>query len=156
MVGKAGKRLWMLRRLKNLGAKEIDLVDVYTKQIRSVMELAAPAWHSAISQAERQDLERIQKSACHIILGTNYISYKNALEVLELETLEARRNKLSLKFGLKAEKHPKFRNWFKPIEVKHKTRLEKPKYCIVRANHTRFAKSPISFLTRMLNTYHSK
>ena len=156
MIRKAGKRLWMLRRLKNLGAAQCDLVDVYTKQIRSVMELAVPAWQSAISQVEKQDLERIQKSACHIIIGKNYTSYKNALEVLKLETLESRRIKLSLKFGLKAENHPKFKYWFKHSEVNHKTRLDKPKYCSVRANHTRFAKSPISYLTKLLNTYHSK
>ena len=156
MISKAGRRLWMLRRLKNLGANEKDLVDVYLKQIRCVMELAVPAWQSAISQAERQDLERIQKSACHIILGRNYTSYKHALKLLKLDTLESRRIKLSLKFGLKAENHKKFKNWFKPSEVNHKTRSINPKYCSVRANHTRFAKSPLSYLTKLLNTYHSK
>ena len=43
MITKANKRLWMLRRLKNLGANSIDLVEVYTKQIRCVLELAVPA-----------------------------------------------------------------------------------------------------------------
>ena len=156
MVGKAGKRLWILRRLKNLGAKEIDLVDVYTKQIRSVMGLAAPAWHSAISQAERQDLEKIQKSACHIILGTNYISYKNALEVLSLETLDNRRNQLCLKFAKKCEKHDKFKNWFKLNTKNFNTRSEKLKYCQVQARLSRMEKSPISFLTNMLNEHYQK
>ena len=59
MTSKAGRRLWMLRRLKHLGAAQRDLIDVYTKQIRCVMEMAAPAWHTSISQAERQDLEKI-------------------------------------------------------------------------------------------------
>ena len=36
IVQKAFKRIWMLRRLKNLGASESQLLDVYTKQIRSV------------------------------------------------------------------------------------------------------------------------
>ena len=43
MVQKANKRMWILRRLKNLGAQADDLVDLYTKQVRSVLELAVPA-----------------------------------------------------------------------------------------------------------------
>ena len=46
MVKKANSRLWTMRRLKNLGASEDDLLDVYTKQICSVLELAVPVWQS--------------------------------------------------------------------------------------------------------------
>ena len=63
-------------------------MDVYTKQIRCILELAAPAWQGGLSQAEKFDLERIQKTACHIILGQKYESYSNALQLLELDTLE--------------------------------------------------------------------
>ena len=35
-------RLWMLRRLKALGATQTELVDVYEKQVRSILELAVP------------------------------------------------------------------------------------------------------------------
>ena len=62
MVKKANKRLWIVRRLKQLGAQQDDLIDLYIKQIRSVLELAVPAWHGAITQLERMDIERIQKS----------------------------------------------------------------------------------------------
>ena len=79
MVKKANKRLWILRRLKFLGAQEHDLVDIFIKQIRSVLELAVPAWHSGITLAEQIKIERIQKSAAHIILGHSYESYKDAL-----------------------------------------------------------------------------
>ena len=154
MIAKANKRLWILRRLKYLGAKQTDLVDIYTKQIRCVLELAVPAWHGSISQVEKLDLERIQKCACHIILGESYESYRNALKMLDLESLDSRRNKLSLKFALKSEKHVKFNSWFKPAVKKVNTRLNIHKYCNVRANHTRFAKSSLSFLTRLLNLHY--
>ena len=55
MISKANKRLWILRRLKYLGAKIPDLVEVYTKQIRIVLELAVPAWQGAICQAEKHE-----------------------------------------------------------------------------------------------------
>ena len=154
MVAKANKRLWILRRLSNLGASQIDLVDIYTKLIRSVLELAVPAWQGGLSQAEKQDIERVQKCACNIILGSEYISYRSALKTLCLESLEARRVKLTLKFGLKSEKHLKFKKWFKASSKTYNTRLEKPKYCPVRAYHTRFVKSPLSYLTRLLNLHY--
>ena len=115
--GRAYKKLWMLRRLKYLGANFSDLVDVYVKQIRSILEHAVPVWQSSITLRERVDLERIQKSACHIILGKQYESYHQALPLLGLETLESRRQKLCLRFALKAEKHAKFKAWFKPVRA---------------------------------------
>ena len=132
----------------------MDLVDIYVKLIRCIMELGVPAWQGSLSQAEKVDLERVQKCAAHIILGENYNSYSNALKMLELDTLEFRRNKLALKFALKSEKHEKFQNWFK-VNVKHvDTRQSKNKYCNVRAKHVRYEKSPISFLTRLLNDFY--
>ena len=86
MVKKASKRLWILRRLKQLRASTHDLVDVYIKQIRCILELVAPAWLGGISQAEKLDLERVQKCAAHIILGNVYTSYSNALEILNLDS----------------------------------------------------------------------
>ena len=131
-------------------------MDVYTKQIRSLLELAAPAWHGAITQEERTDIERIQKCAAHIILGEDYFSYKVALKFLHLDTLQSRRDKLCLNFAKKAEKHPKFQKWFKESDYKQNTRQDKYKYCDVKAKHNRLDKSPLSFLTKTLNEYYNK
>ena len=62
MVKRANKKLWCLRRLKRLGAKPIDLIDVYYKQIRSLLEYAVPVWHPALTGEERLKIERVQKS----------------------------------------------------------------------------------------------
>ena len=110
------------RWLKNLEADEEDLLDVYVKQVRNVSELGVQAWHCSRTQGETRDIERVQKSALHIVLGNKYISYKHALEFVKLETLEQRRVKLSLKFALKAEKHKKFRHWFKMNSIDVNTR----------------------------------
>ena len=154
MICKANKRLWILRRLKNLGACHEDLVEVYTKQIRCLLELAVPAWQGSITKAEKRDLERIQKCATYIILGDQYISYYNALQTLNLVSLEARRIKLTLKFALKSEKNVKFKFWFKLATKNVNTRSKKSKYCDVKANYTRFARSPLSFITKILNLHH--
>ena len=156
MVLKAYKRVWIIRRLKNLGAEDRDLVDIYYKQIRSVLELAVPVWHGGITQAEHHDIERVQRSVCHIILGSEYVSYKNAMQKLSLQSLYERRDKLCLKFAKKCEKHAKHTKWFKLSGNNINTRGEKTKYCDVRAQHSRFKNSPLGFLTNLLNEHYSK
>ena len=154
LVTKANKKLWIVRRLKYLGAGCKDLIDVYIKHVRSILELAVPAWQGAITQAERLDLERIQKSALHIILGDKYESYNQALKSTGLKDLELRRRDICLKFALRAEAHWKHKKWFKPNTNQTFTRQHKNKYDSVQYRHTRFRDSPISYLTNILNTHY--
>ena len=53
IVLRASKKLWFLRRLRILGASREDLMDVYCKQIRSILEYAAPVWHSSLTGEDR-------------------------------------------------------------------------------------------------------
>lgn len=85
---RALNKLWILRRLKELGAQAPELIDLYTKQCRSILEYAVPVWQGSITLQERQDIERVQKVALHIIYGNQYSSYRNALKLSELEPLE--------------------------------------------------------------------
>ena len=62
-------RLWMLRRLKGLGADVLEMVDVYEKQVRSVMEMAVPVWPPALTKQESTQIEMVQRCAFYIIMG---------------------------------------------------------------------------------------
>ena len=106
MVAKAFKKLWIIRRLKSQGAVKHYLVDMYIKQVRSILELAVQAWAWVVTMEEKDDIERVYKGALQVILGDQYKSYPIALSLVGLETLECRRSKLCLKFALKAEKTP--------------------------------------------------
>ena len=64
----------MLRRLKGLGASEMEMLDVYYKQVRSVLELAVPVWQPALTQQEIKQIERVQRCALYIILGEDYLN----------------------------------------------------------------------------------
>ena len=92
----------------------MELLDIYVKHCRSILEFAAPVWNRAITNGEKQDIERTQKWALHIILGVQYGDYRNALNMTKLESLEVRRTKLCVKFAKKAEKNEKHQRWFKP------------------------------------------
>ena len=119
--------------------------------MRSVRELAVPAWNGALTQTDVKDIERVQKTALHIMLGGSYNDYRSALAIVGLDSLQARREHLSLRFAKKSLKHPKHTNWFVPNTVTANTRQEKSKFCPVYANHKRFIKSPLSYLTNLLN-----
>ena len=153
ILEKAYNRLWILRRLKGLGADQSKLIDVYMKQVRSVVELAVPAWHPGLTISETVDIERVQRAALHIIMGWSYTSYNIALKHFNLDTLQARRVKLCEKFAKKAVKHPKHTNWFKPNLKTTVTRFQQPKYCPVVSKTKRFQRSPLSYLTSLLNKY---
>ena len=73
-----------------------ELLHFYTAVIRPVLEYAAPVWHYAITQAQTQQLESVQKRAIHIIwYSTRGLSYHNALFAVNLPSLQARRKELS-------------------------------------------------------------
>ena len=144
IVIKAFRKLWMLRRLKAHGASVMDLLDVFMKQIRCLLELAVPAWHSGLTKNESIDIERVQRAALQIILGSKYTTYRSALTECNLDTLEDRRIFLCMKFGNKAAKHPKHRNWFKMNNRVTVTRAEQPRFCPVISKTKRFEKSPLS------------
>ena len=137
--------------MRKLGANTTDLVDVYVKQIRSILEFAVPVWHPSLTNEDRLKIERVQKSAFCIIMGQEYRSYRAALKHLQLETLFARRNKLSKKFANKCIKNTKFEKWFKPNQKRVYTRYLSPKFCEVYYRTERFRRSPISYLTSILN-----
>ena len=152
MVKKAYKRLWMVKRLKQKGANLEDLVDIYQKQVRSVLEFGTPVWNSSLTKQDVADVERVQKSFLHIVLDSDYTSYDIALQLANLESLEARRIKLCLNFAIKAQKHPKHKSWFvaNPLlgpETRSETLgLNPPLFRLKR-----FKKSPIPYLTDLLN-----
>ena len=89
-----------------------DMKDVYLKQVRSVLELAVPAWNGALIQDDVKDIERIQKTKLHIMLGGKYNDYRSVGN----ESLVVRREKLSLKF---AKKNSKASQTYKMVPTQH-------------------------------------
>ena len=106
LTRKAYGRLWSIKRLVNHGATLNDLIDVYTKQVRSILEFGVPVWNSSLTKQQSLEFERVQKAFHHIALGNLYSDYKSALGITGLETLETRRLKLCINFSKKASKHP--------------------------------------------------
>ena len=66
---KARQKLWILRRMTKLGLKTETLLDVYAKEVRSILELAVPVWHSGLTKKQSLDIERIQKISFRLFSG---------------------------------------------------------------------------------------
>ena len=95
IVTKASKHLLILWVLHWGGIEITDLVTICTALIRSLVEYCCVVWHHALPSCLSQELERIQKCALKIIVPALF--YSEALEFLNLTTLDERRNELCVK-----------------------------------------------------------
>ena len=107
----------LLRKVASFGTSIEELKNIYFLFVRSQLEHSATVWHSSLTEENRNNLERVQKSAVKIILGEKYKHYQQALEYLDIETLDERRNSLCLKFAVKSSNHEKTSQMF-PINTK--------------------------------------
>ena len=101
---------------------------------------------------ERNDLERVQKSALRVILGEKYISYENALNVVRMDSLEMRRQNICLKFAKQCIRNEKLRNIFPRNYSSHS--MEKrsgEKFVVKKALTERYKRSAIPNMQRLLN-----
>ena len=120
--------------------------------VRSQLEQSAVVWHSSLSAENKNDLERVQKSAMKIILGEKYKGYKRALNDLGIETLDERRESLCLKFAKRCTINEKATNMFPLNSKKHLMNTRNiERYKVEQANTERFKTSPIIYMQNLLN-----
>ena len=152
IVKKANARMELLRRVASFGAKIEDLKNIYILFVRSQLEQSCVVWHSSLTEQHKSDLERVQKSALKIILGSKYENHKKALDVLNMDTLEDRREYLSLKFANKCLENEKMKNMFPKNGKVHKMDMRKvQKYRVQFSNTDRLRNSAITNMQKLLN-----
>jgi len=61
IISKATSRLYFLKQLRKASAPPEDMLLFYTSVIRSVLEYAAPVWHSSLTAEQKDSLESVQK-----------------------------------------------------------------------------------------------
>ena len=145
---KARQKLWMLRRMGKLPFTIHQMFDFYTKEIRSIVELAVPVWHPGLTGKQTNDIERIQKLAMKVILQDSYTNYPTACEMFMTQTLKLRREKLCLTFGRKNIKSEN--SLFMRINTNSQTRSSN----VVReykCNTSRFQKTSLPYMAKLLN-----
>ena len=140
------QRMIILRKLYEFDLPKEDLVMIYTLYIRSILEYNSNVWFSAITNEEREDLERVQRVACKIILKDDYQNYNQALKQLNLQNLSDRRQMLARRFALKCTKNERFKELFPLNNCRNND-----KYAVKFARTDRLRDSAIPAMQRLLN-----
>ena len=102
--------------------------------------------HSALTQHQSNEIEILQKKAFAVILGSEYGIYGNALK------LSTQRLKVCTNFAEKCTKHPRHSDLFQPNPRYSLNSRSKKKFIAPKYKTTRYYKSAIPFLTRVLNS----
>ena len=126
------------------------MVNIYILYIRSVLEQSCQVWNYSITEEEKEDIERVQKVACRIILKDLYIDYNHALEYLGLDSLSERRAALCLKFAKNCLLHEQTQDMF-PLNQNDEDVRDKEKFHVQHAKGGRLFDSSIPQLQRALN-----
>ena len=156
IVKETNRRMQILHKASKFTNNTKDLKQIYMLQIRSKLDQSAVLWHSSLTQKNRDDLERVQKSAVKCILGTSYQSYDSGLKNLGLETLDKRRDQMCLKFAKQCLKLEKMKQLFAKNDSGHSMlKRDSNTFKVVRAQTERLRKSAIPFMVRQLNGYES-
>ena len=92
---KISTRLYFLRQLKRAKLPPKDLLLFYVTCIRPVAEYACEVFYDSLPKYLSDDLERLQRRACKIILPEH--GYEDSLNVLNIPQLTDRRQNLTTK-----------------------------------------------------------
>ena len=150
MITKASSKIWILRRMKQLGVDEVTLADYWAKEGRVHLELACPVWHSGLTVHQSADIERTQRIAVAAIRGWQS-SYEDSLRALGLPLLSERRDKLCLKFAQRTATKSRHKDLFELQTYPYNTR-RKNIYKVPFCRTKRYYKSAKPYLCRLLNS----
>ena len=157
LTKKAYKRMQLLNCVASFTKSRQDLKHVYLTFIRSVLEQSAVVWHSSLTEKNKKDLERVQKVAVKIIMGTKFLSYKEGLRTLNIQSLDTRRTNLCLRFAKNCLKNEKMKDLFpvKKYALKMKIRRQK-KFRTKKYRTARMKKSSLPYMRALLNEENEK
>ena len=164
ICNKVNRQFYMLYKLKQFGYTEDDLLIAWTTIIRPLTEYATPLWHSGLSETDKRKIESLQKRALAIIFGIQYIDnnryyminketspYTEALQKLQLPSLQERREILTGKFALQTMKNEKHSDIFQEKQEQEINLRNKLKVKEMHCNTSRYYNSAVPYMSRILN-----
>ena len=99
---KSYARMSMQTKLRYIGVKTKDLIEIYILYIRSLKQYCSTAFNSNLTAEQSED----KKNCLRVILEENLIIYTAALEMSGLKILLEHREQRCHKFALKCIQHP--------------------------------------------------
>jgi hypothetical protein len=154
IVKRAWKRMWVIRRLKALGASEKELLSVLRAQVLSVLQFATPAWSTLLTVQESNQIESVLRTGLYLVYGERFQSFSWALREAKMRTQKEQRSRNFEKFTRDCLASRKFSNWFVRTEEEAGvvTRRKKPNYKPIPARTQGFARSAIPQMVKLANS----
>ena len=151
MVGKASAKIWLLRRMKQMGVDEITITSYWKSEGLVHLEHCAPVWSGGINIGQANDLQRTQMRAVAAITGGRE-DYTMACLRLGLEpNLSVRRTQLCLKFARRTATASRHTDLFTRLENPRQTRGGGKEWREPPCRTRRHLQSAVPHLTRLLN-----
>ena len=72
IIKKANKKMIMLHKFAKFTSNKSHLMHLFKSQVRGILEYCSTVWHSSLTEADSNDIERVQKAAMRLIMGNNY------------------------------------------------------------------------------------
>ena len=85
IIRKVNNRMQLIRGVQSFGASREEMVHLWILFCRSVLEQSCVVWGTSITQENKDDLERTQKTFAKLVLKDKYEDYENALMILNLD-----------------------------------------------------------------------
>ena len=150
----AYSRISMLTKLKYVGVKIQDLLEIYTLFVRSRAEYCSVAFHSSLTQEQSRKIENIQRTSLKIILQENYTDYASACDIVGLPPLFSRRETRVLSFARRSLKTDEMAKLFPLTPDLPDIELRKREKLVVNFAHgEKYCKSTIPYCQRKLNEF---
>ena len=115
-----------------------------------MLEQSCQVWNSSITEENSNDIERVQKNALKIILQDGYLSYENALHIMNFQELKLRREMLCEKFAKSCVSNEKTSKMF-PQKNKLKHVRKNERFEVAYARTERLKNTSIPYMQRQLN-----
>ena len=152
MVRQATNTIWVLRRMRSLGVDQKTLVAYWKSEGRVHLELACPVWHSGLTIAQSQALDRAQRVAMAAITGRWEPSHTSQLDQLGLERLQPRRVRLCRTFAERTARDSRHTDLFMPTGFGERAGKHTVRYRESLSRTATHCNSAVPYLTRLLNS----
>ena len=152
IIRKVNNKMQLIRGVQRFGTSWEEMVHLWILFCRSVLEQSCVVWGTSITQENKDDLERTQKTFAKLVLKDKYKDYEKALMILNLDSLQTRRENLNLKFAKTGITNEKLDDLFPLSDKKHAMKTRKnEKYKVEFANTNSYKNSSIISMQNMLN-----
>ena len=152
MTQRASKKIWLLRRMKQLGVDEPTITTYWRSEGLVHLENCAPVWAGGLNMGQERALQTVARRAVAAITGRTREEYTATCHRLGLEPdLCVRRLQLCRRFALRTATRSRHQDLFSKQDNPHSTRSGGKVWREPTCRTRRHLLSARPHLTRLLN-----